>query len=212
MNVVGTIYGLYHKNPHLTIVPNTDWWQAELGKSWCGRCTGLRRELYPQPIDVQVTHVPPKYPIGLTSRLAVGIIRADIRAMLEPWLDRFVFGRCFGSEGEPLDTHSTFYSAHFVYDRFGSGTHYRQCSMCGLVWPRDVVSPRYFVQRDLVGRDVLQTKTCSTLVSERVLQVLDVRSVPDLKVKAYPVLEAPIDGVRLLTDPPEAEGESPDMT
>ena len=210
--MIRNMYQLYYSDIAASIHPDVEWWKSEYNKThWCSKCNLLRREYYPKSIDVKLNQATlEQTPIGSLSRAPIGVIRNDLRSVLEPWLGRFAFGRCFDSQDELIANYSTFYCHGFVLDRFGPGSRFRQCNHCGQVSTWETVRPRYFLEYSIGEVEVVQDNFCSTFVSERVAAILREQNIKRLKISPVPVYSRPIDGFKLPSDPPDVEGQLPE--
>jgi hypothetical protein len=209
MTPVKKLYILYYEDPEAYIIPNTAWMDSVLGDIYCRGCWTLDRSRYPKPVDVFVERFSSRNPIGFVDRVCMGVIRNDLRALLEPWTTKFTFGNCFDDDGRHIATHSTFYSSDYVIKRMGPGSVYWQCNLCGVISSRRGGSRSYFLSYDVGDLKIMHTRYCSTLVTEEILRQVDLTKVPGLAIGEYPLFDRPIDGVRFPNDREDVQGEPP---
>lgn len=202
-----SLYNLSFADVTAHIVANGTWWMQEMGKTWCKNCRILRREIYPQPVDVCVERIPVRNPIGFVSRAPIGVIRNDLRDALEPWLKGFVFGRCVDDDGAPIATHSTFYSCAYVHERGGPKSVFRLCSQCGVVCSRSFTPPEHYLASEVRDEPLVQSVICTTLVSKELRDTLRSKAIVGLRMRKVPVLDRPLDGWQFPNDPTEWGGK-----
>lgn len=201
MSGIARFYQPMYEDIQVHILPQPEWFRTELARAVCRRCRGFRRDAYPRPIDAHTTGIPLEYPIGVVSRVPVGIIRKDLESFLAPWPKDFAFGRCYGKHDEPILTHSTFYSRDFLSDRFGPGTQYECCPECGLTRTHDPRPPRYSAHTPILDRELLHDSISETWVSERLYRMLESKCIERMMFFHLPVFDRPIDEERLAGHP-----------
>lgn len=198
---IRTLYELAEAKEGWSFLADKRWAEAHAyGKTNCPECGWVYFHLHRQPIHAKMDQIPRRRSIGLISFMALGIIHARLLDVLSKHMDDFAFGDVYNERDEVVRDYRTFYSSTYIEPRGQSGSTWRTCPGCSRVMYSWKGEP-YVLSKDLDDRHVYHDVICSVYVDEYLASAIDWRKFKDLKLVPFPVLDRPLDGLRLPGDP-----------
>lgn len=200
------------------IVGDLQWKRRVVGSVFCSNCKGILAGVYPQPIDVYLSS-PPKGIGGPVWIAGVSVFRREFIELVRPHLKDRVFGRCFHQDtsrmpaeidpAEPqihpeptlIQQYIVCYGSNELFVRGGPDTEYESCPVCGRIQRTDPPNDFSIVRNDLDANVIYQDKIGTMYLHENLVAQLDLSLFKDLRLRAVPVLDRPLDGQRLPWDP-----------
>lgn len=176
------------------------WRNQERTRLICPQCGNCRRDLYPEPLNVELKQWPS---LRLSDGVVFGgmdIFHRDFIGQIRKYLDDFVFGKCFGPDGRLIDEYVTCYTRERIPVRGGKGSKYRICNTCGAI-PSGYIEPRHVLSSYLYGASVYQDYQTAILVDEAIVKSLDFSKWPDADLQKVEIRDEPLDEQHLPCDP-----------
>lgn len=194
------LYRLGTTNPE-SVRPTNAWRVAEYPKMACRECNTIHRSLYPQVIDVVLTQKPSRRICGNVFGVGIYIVHRDFIGQIKPYMNGFVSGQCYWPSGKMIQEYMTCYCKDWIVCRGEAGTHYTECSVCGMVYSSGEIGPRYTLRRYLSDKRIYQDAFCDLYLDEELALSLDFSRWSDVKLELIEICDVPIDHRRLICDP-----------
>jgi uncharacterized protein YwqG len=167
---------------------------------FCPRCRGVRRDLYPRPVDMRLKGIRPRLNIGIPNFRSIGLIHQRLLDRIGEYMTDFAFGDVYDMEGHRLPQYRTFYSARFIRARRTAESEIWQCPVCQETSCGDE-GERYFLKHEIGSRHVFHDHLCYTYVDEWLAGRIDWSEFKDFELLPFAVLDCAISGLRLPGDP-----------
>jgi len=200
------IYWLTLRGEPWAIWGAREWVRSVAGVLFCTQCERLKRARYPEPIDAWIREIERNRSVGGLRDMRLRLIHVRLLERLRPFLEGFVFGNVYrvkdaeDTKGRLLATHRTVYTDPIIFPRPAKDAEdHGNCPECGL--NRLGGYPNYIVLNDLANRHVWQCDLSWLYVSQTVADALDWSEFKDLEPRPIPVLDRPLDNLRLPGDP-----------
>lgn len=126
--------------------PFTDGYYDRTGL-FCSVCHGVRRNLYPRPVDMNLKSIRARLSIGHVHRRGIGIIHQRLLDRLGEYMTGFAVGDVYDMGGKRLPKYRTFYSAHYINVRRPIESGICQCRDCRETC-YDSEGDRYFLRHE----------------------------------------------------------------
>jgi hypothetical protein len=186
-------------------------------RAFCRACERVVQDWYPRPIEANLMGVRRAVTIA-TRRIGAYVLHADLWRQIAPMCPSAVIGPVTARRGD-LDA----FTIDWVTLLFPSDEHvhirgrrpylenpddyadiiHRICSECNREICYTANSENFHLVRATIQpmRPVLMNSFRDLLIAEEVARTLDWSGFPDLRYDVVPVLERPMDGLRLQGDP-----------
>jgi len=162
------------------------------------------KRIYPKPVDLTIDGIS----WGKTEPIVIGVFygcsdlfHINFIDQIRSYMEGFIFGKCFLSDGSQLNNYVTCYSKDTILIRGSQGTVYNECSQCMSVscTPKE---PRYTLKMYLKGCGVYQDAIHTLYLDESLVDKIDFSPWPDVVLEPIEVRDEPVDQRRLICDPP----------
>lgn len=188
--------------PHVDV----PWMRSMLaeGRVLCPSCRHVRREYYPNPLELQLSEVSEGFSYMPVSPIAVRGFRRAFLELFLPHLKHSVVGPCY-MDGVLVPDLVTCYTARPIAVR-GDAKHTQSssCKTCGDTKIRHFgEGPAYVVRSSMDGALAAQESAGRLYVAEELALSIDWSPWPDIEFAAYEIYDRPIDGLVLPGDPQE---------
>lgn len=188
--------------PHVDV----PWMRSILaeGRILCPECRHVRREHYPNPLELHLSEVPEGFSSMLVSPVAARGFRRAFLELFLPHLKHSVIGPCY-MDGVLVPDLVTCYTARPIEIRGDAKeTLPSSCKTCGNIHIRHFGDgPAYVVRSAMDGASVAQDSIGNLYVAEELALSIDWSPWPDIEFAAYEIYDRPIDGLVLPGDPQE---------
>jgi hypothetical protein len=180
-----------------------EWRRFESENYYCRKetCCKLDRSRFPEPIDVVIKALPKgKYLREGVFNSRADVYHVDFINQIRPYMEGFVFGKCFLADGSLVKDYVTCYSKDFIVIRGALGSKYIECAECGNVVDHPAKEPQYVLRRYLKGKKVYQSVTQCLFLDEELAMKLDFSPWVKTELEPIPICDKPVDRRRLLCD------------
>lgn len=219
------IYSEYDKfkyNVSFGVTPTWSAWYRSEVKCPLETCPFPKREWSeaPRPLEPELTGWFPGC-TTLPDLCPVGVVREDLRAIVEPYAEDIVWGRC-EVVSRPMAGQLAFYTVQvargkMVFTRRGKGNYHRQCPGCARIGSPNFAARQGLVIYQVAGRPLVCDSHGDLYIEESLAKSLKLRDrIEDLRLFKIPLLEEPEDGWVLPGDPgwtgtlvPPAQAKNP---
>jgi hypothetical protein len=171
------------------ILAQKEWAQTNRDTVYCGTCATVNRDLYPQPIDVILSHMPRNVCASFVFRVGIGVIRSDLLELLSPFLKDFAVGKCLKPNGGEYRLWSTYYHHSYLKLHTKSDKNDQKCPVCGTIRTRGAAGDLYIHTQDVDSRRVMQGQYGRLLVCSRLADLLRRSHMRGLQLIPIPLSE-----------------------
>jgi len=200
------IYELTLRREPWAVWGGREWVRSVAGALFCTQCKKLKRSGYPEPVDAWIREIERNISIHGLCDMRLGLIHVRLLERLRPFMEGFVFGNVYrvkdpeDTRGRLLASHRTLYADRIIFPRPSKDVqNHGDCPECGLI--RLGGKQKYFVLNDLANRHVWESTLSCLYVSQTVVDAIDWSEFKDLELRPIPVLDRPLDNLRLPGDP-----------
>jgi len=160
-------------------------WRLEVrGKLFCTCCSTIFRRVYPQPVDVHLSQLYRNTTYGSVTWTRIGVIHERLLEALSPYLEGYVFGKCFDRNGRILSKYRSMYHWRYITIRDADKPGHRVCKQCGTMLSTWGDAP-YALSAELAGARVWQNAPCTLYVDEHLARSIDWKPFRDIEL--YPI-------------------------
>lgn len=173
--------------------------------AFCKTCRHVLEGWYPRHVEAWLS----KNYRAVLLEDRVPLVHTDIWRQLAPYCPNAVIGPVWIQEGDidrfSLDWVAVLFPANeIVYIRGGPTSPLKPwiCDVCGQQQYCNISGTRHLVRNRVPkGTAVFQDNCADLIIAEPIAQEIDWSGFPDMYYTRMPVLDRPLDGVRLLGDP-----------
>ena len=169
-------------------------------QGYCHKCESIISNMFPEPIDVSIKHDPKDRFYSWIWFTGISIYHIDFIAQIKPYLNNFVFGKCFDSAGDLIKNYVTCYTDKTIFVR-GSKNNVFICDKCGCI-KGSRSEPYYILDYCLYDSYIFQNSVTRMYLTEEVVNSIDMARWPDFDIEKISIVDTPLDGVHLPCDPP----------
>jgi len=185
------------------IAPDFDkaWLASYRTRYHCPGCGYRKREFAGSPVDAVLTEEPPKVPMNSLFPVHAGVAQESfIELFFDVGRQYLRLGRVLAPSGRPYVGFVTYTAAFALVPRGGPKSAGNPCELCGRLryYPNPPsLDKRYLTPHCLTsGQLFYLSRTCSLIMTENVLQRVDLRTRKKLRVNGLPIRDEPLDGLK----------------
>ena len=189
---VGSTHGYLEPEP---VFLYEEWLDTAYEKGLCPECHCIDRRFYPQNFEVVLDDVPEGQVSALIENTGITIWRRDFLGILSEYMDGFIFGDVYLSDGTFLEDYATCYSKDYIILRGNIQSRYYRCSTCGTVTSKVKPGPQYVLRRYIKDSLVYQDAYCRMFLTEEIARSLNMDDFENVGLEPILVRDIPPDGL-----------------
>jgi len=202
--VLGMFY--IHSSSSVGLDADLGWMAKVVGSVICTHCRDVKRESYPQGIDVVLRDSPRALPFyGVLFRVGLPLYRSTFVQQFPSEFRRFAIGRVLTVDGGVISEYVSAYSRTSVLLRGDDRVTTKVCPLCSSVWSDLVMvfpdRPAYLLRHQLTNAQLHQGRGSELYITEELAAQVEWSQFPDVQLLRVDVRNTPLDRKRLPGDP-----------